>query len=387
MSRPQIFLCVCAIGLAGCSAPPSSATYPMPGSGVAPVPLVQQTPAKTPTPPSSAEALSQTTSAYAQSIENQLDKRSIKTQAADGAAKAPEKLLSSVQWLEPKDFRLHIAPPQSREGPDKTEPPPAAANHPQNMVSIGPRPETAAPVSEISRVSPPSFRENPATSDELLSKLSRAVKDDPKNLATQLDLQFLHVLLGHPTPQMDTIASLSPDDRELIAAVLDGFNNFRAAARGELGSALGRKIRPLLDMAERLRAQADLRLANFSLCTRVDGFGNFEPVTHFFAGREHPVILYCEVENFSSQLNAAKLWETHLTQESLLYNAAGQRIWEDKRTSIADTCRNRRRDFFVVKMIRIPPLAAGSYSLKITITDPQSNRGTQATLPLQIVER
>ena len=75
------------------------------------------------------------------------------------------------------------------------------------------------------------------------------------------------------------------------------------------------------------------------------------------------------------------------SQECLLYNASGQRIWEDKRTAIADTCRNRRRDFFVVKMIRIPPLTSGQYSLKVTITDPASNRGTQATLPIQIGER
>jgi hypothetical protein len=223
--------------------------------------------------------------------------------------------------------------------------------------------------------------------DRAVVEYSRAVKEDPKNLSAHVDLQFLHLLLGHSTPQMDTIASLSAEDRELIAAVLDGFNNFRATTRAEYSGMLGKKIRPLLEMAERLRAQADLRVANLALCTRVDGFGGYEPITHFFANREYPVILYCEVENFSSRLNGGKYWETNLTQECLLYNAAGQRIWEDKRTSIADSCRNRRRDFFVVKRIQIPPLAAGQYSLKVTITDPQSNRGTQATLPLQIVER
>ncbi len=99
------------------------------------------------------------------------------------------------------------------------------------------------------------------------------------------------------------------------------------------------------------------------------------------------MILYCEIENFSSHLNGNKYWETNLTEECLLYNAAGQRIWENNRTAVADTCRNRRRDFFVGKRIHIPPLPAGQYSLKVTVTDPQSNRGTQATLPIQIGER
>ncbi|HEV8379124.1 MAG TPA: hypothetical protein VGP99_09765 [Tepidisphaeraceae bacterium] len=386
MSRLIVTLCLIAILLAGCGGQPSAATYPVPGSSVAPLPLIQA-PVKTPAPLSSAEALSQTTSAYAQSIENQLDKRTAKPQVSDASPKAIERLTSNVQWLEPKEFRLHIAPPQSAEGPDRIDSPSTAANQTPNLVTVGPRPDAAVAATDVSRISPPSFRENPATSDELLSKLSRAVKDDPKNLSAHVDLQFLHLLLGHSTPQMDTIAPLSAEDRELVAAVLDGFNNFRATTRAEFGGVLGKKIRPLLEMADRLRAQADLRIPNLSLCTRVDGFGNFEPITHLFANREYPVILYCEIENFSSHLNAGKYWETNLTQECLLYNASGQRIWEDKRTAIADTCRNRRRDFFVVKMIRIPPLAAGQYSLKITITDPQSNRGTQATLPLQIVER
>jgi len=386
MSRLIFTLILTAIFLSGCGSQPQEASYPVPGSSVAPLPLIQA-PARAVSPPSSAEALSQTTSAYAQSMENQLDKRPAKAAAVDASPKAVEKL-TSVQWLEPREFSLRLGPPQSADGPEKLENASAVgANQPRNMVTIGPRPEVGAAPSEASRISPPSFRENPGTSDELLLKLSRAVKDDPNNLSAHVDLQFLHLLLGHSTPQMDTIASLAVEDRELIAAVLDGFNNFRATTRGEYGGLLGKKIRPLLEMAERLRAQSDLRIPMVALCTRVEGFGNYEPLTHLFANREYPVILYCEIENFSSRVNAGKNWETNLTQECLLYNASGQRIWEDKRTSIADTCRNRRRDFFVVKMLRIPPLAAGQYSLKITITDPQSNRGTQATLPLQIVER
>jgi len=386
MSR-QLILSFIAIFLIGCgSQPPQSAVYPVPGSSVAPLPLVQA-PLKQNSAPSSAEALSQTTSAYAQSMENQLDKHAARPAVADASPKPIEKIFSNVEWLEPKDFRLHIGPAQSPEGPDKLDNPAAAAKQPEKSVSIGPRANAVAQVTEISRPAPPSMRENPSTADELLAKLSRAVKDDPKNLSAHLDLQLLHLLLGHATPQMDAIASLSAEDRELIAAVLDGFNNFRATTRTEFGGLLARKIKPLLEMADRLRAQSDLRVANLSLCFRVDGFGNYEPITHFVANREYPVILYCEIDNFSSRLNGSKYWETNLTQECLLYNAAGQRIWEDKRTSIADTCRNRRRDFFVVKMIRIPSLAAGQYSLKVTITDPASNRGTQATLPIQIGER
>src|SRR5258706_6872621 len=188
----------------------------------------------------------------------QFDKRSAKPQVGDASAKPVEKLISGVEWLEPKNFRLHIAPPQSSEGPDKLENAAAVVKQAENAVSIGPRANAAIPVTELARPAPPSMRENPATADELLTKLSRAVKDDPKNLSAHLDLQLLHLLLGHPTPQMDTIASLSAEDRELIAAVLDGFNNFPATTRTEFGGVIGREIKTHLGNAHPLRGHSGL---------------------------------------------------------------------------------------------------------------------------------
>src|SRR5436853_601812 len=139
MSRLAFSLFLVAIFLTGCGSQPQVATYPVPGNGVAPLPLIQA-PLKQPGPPSSAEALSQTTAAYTQSLENQLDKRAPRS-AIDASPKAVEKLTSSVQWLEPKDFSLRLGPPQSQEPPDKTNVPSANANQPQNLVSIGPRPQ------------------------------------------------------------------------------------------------------------------------------------------------------------------------------------------------------------------------------------------------------
>src|SRR5882672_4490058 len=118
MSRLVFTFSLIAIFLAGCgSQQPSAAVYPVPGNGVAPLPLIQA-PARSVAPPSSAEALSQTAAAYAQSMENQLDKRGVKP-ATDASPKAVERLTSNVTWLEPKDFSLRLGPPQSPEGPSK----------------------------------------------------------------------------------------------------------------------------------------------------------------------------------------------------------------------------------------------------------------------------
>jgi hypothetical protein len=151
---------------------------------------------------------------------------------------------------------------------------------------------------------------------------------------------------------------------------------------------ISRKIRPLLDLADRLRAQADLVIPTLSICTKVDGFGVYEPIepARFTAMKEHPVIVYCEVQNFASQLNGKKLWETRLSQEVVLYTESGLPVWQDKTENIPDLARNRRHDFFVVKKTKFPSnIAIGRYLLKVTIVDQQASRVAEATIPVQFV--
>jgi hypothetical protein len=373
MSRLLITLAISALTLTGCGGQSTASRDTMPGSGIAPMPHPQASPEQS----LRADALSQTTSAYAQEMESHLYKGVPQPSANPNLPQEPVKsvdqILSKVNWGEPKEVNLTLGPPQSTEAPAKISTP-------------APLETAAAP--QPQQPAPPSLRENQIASNDLLSSLTRAVKDDPKNLSAQLDLQLLHLLLGHATPQMDTISPLPAEDRELLATIIDGFNNFRSLTRSEMNLMLAKKVRPLIEMSDRLRSQADLRIANPALCSKVDGFGAYElmSASAFAVGREHSALLYCEVENFSSHLNGNKQWETHLTQDFAIYNDRGQRVWEEKRQPISDTCRNRRRDFFVVRRIRIPGhLPTGQYSLKISIADPQSNRGAQSTLAISIV--
>jgi hypothetical protein len=93
---------------------------------------------------------------------------------------------------------------------------------------------------------------------------------------------------------------------------------------------VSRKVKPLLDMADRLRSQAELTIPTMVLCRRVDGFGNYEPMaTTFKAGLDHETIIYCEVENFSSNRNG-DAWETKLSMEAVLYTETGVAILKGK---------------------------------------------------------
>jgi hypothetical protein len=223
---------------------------------------------------------------------------------------------------------------------------------------------------------------------ELDATVTKNLRDYPKDLWAQLDYQLLQFVKDRPTPQLEVMSKLSMEDRELITAVMDGLTNFRNAIRADNNMLVSKKVKPLLELAGRVRAQADLTIPTLALCTKVEGFGVYEPVepARFMAMKGHEVIVYCEVENFASQLNERKLWETRLAQEVVLYTETGLPVWQDKTETVADQARRRRNDFFVVKKTVLPGnISIGRYLLKVTIVDQQANRVAEATLPVQFV--
>jgi hypothetical protein len=353
-------------------------------------PLIPQTqPAAAPVDPAS--ALTYATSNYAAAVQEQLEQRG-KGPATRPVETIAERIvdlpLPEVDWIK-KDVTLAIGPPQSGEGPDKIESHPAETA----KAKVADSPVQKAPSQGsllIAGPLPPSMRESkPTTADDLSRTLAQRVKEDPRNIISHLDYQLVQFVLGQHVPQMNAIASLTGEDQEVLSAILDGLANFRAVMSGDDNSMLSKKVRPLLEMADRLRPKVELKIPALTLCSRVDGFGAYETMSAgtLAAGREQGTIIYCEVENFSSRMNERGLWQTSLTYEAALMDEKGKVVWDDKRLPVSDTCRSRRNDFYVIKKVKWPALAAGDYFLKVRVTDAQANRGQEATLAVKMVAR
>ena len=317
---------------------------------------------------------------YAKRIEAAMRKASegpaTRPATAPAAVAAVEVMAPKGDSLDPSAVAVSLGPPAVRENP---------ATHP----SV---PATLPAAGSAERPLPPSFRE-PAQArpeDVIAQRFRQKLSDDPKALGAHLDYQLLQFLLDRQVPDMGVIATLAPEDREVLSAVMDGLANFRSAVRAEDDALVGRKLRPLMDMNERLRAVADLRINDVVLCTRVDSFGQYEPVAsnRFLTGRRHTVIVYCDVENVLSRLNDRRMWESSLQQETALYDSDGKSVWEEPQGGAMDTSHQRRRDFYVARKVTLPAnLPAGTYYLKVGIIDRFAQRVAQATLPVQYVDR
>lgn len=223
--------------------------------------------------------------------------------------------------------------------------------------------------------------------DVMLRSLTDRLQRQPTDPAAHLQLQLYKLLRNEQVPQLDAMASLPSDDREMVSTLLDAVSGYIDGVQREPGALPSKKVAPVLAAADRLREQVELTIPTIALCRRVQAFGNYEPMPLTFrAGVEHEAIIYCEVENFSSRLNDKGLWETKLSMEAVLYNSAGDAIMKGKDLVPTDLCRNRRKDFFVGKPLKLPAtLAASRYILKVTIVDVQGNRVAENSLNIMMM--
>lgn len=327
-------------------------------------------------------SVAQHTELYAQNLESLLAKRAGAAHAepAKQTEPAPTTAPASAEVVKPAaNEQLKVepgAPEKVVEVPEKV----VAAPAPQVRRSAKPQAaDDAAQVAFAKTVSP--------TSDQLLKKLAARVKEYPSDVAAHLDYQLLQFVRDEPVPELASVAPLPAEDRELLTALLDGLSNFRGALRGESNMLQSKKVSPLLEMSDRLRALGELTIPAAALCTKVDRFGVYDPMepAQFHAGANNEAVLYCEVANFSSQLNSSRQWETRLKHEAVVYNETGLNVWTIKADTVSDASRNCRHDFYVVRKLRMPNLPVGRYLLKVTVTDLQVSRVAEATVPIQVV--
>jgi hypothetical protein len=364
--------------------------------------------------PSDVDLVAEQAQRYSQRMAPALERRE---SATPPAAAQP----SLVQWGDPSDTQLSLLPGYLLRAQQQTpaaapvDASPSAANasagelaamrypagHPSATLAPAAQPPGALDTRATAAVpadqrlasdaaAPVAYPARDQTLAAMDARLSRRVQDYPNDVSAQFDYQLLQFVMDEPVPNLSAIASLPDEDREMIAAVMDGLSNYRNNLRADNNMLLSRKVRPLLDMTDRLRALSDLIIPTIALCQDVRGFGNYTPFDgdppRFSAGSPHPTILYCEVANFSSQLNDKRLWQTELVQNAVLYTEGGMSVWTDQARPVTDTARVHRQDFFIAQRIDLPAaLPIGRYLLKVTIEDKQSNHFAEATQPLLII--
>lgn len=135
---------------------------------------------------------------------------------------------------------------------------------------------------------------------------------------------------------------------------------------------------------ERLERIANLKVVNGTFCTEISGFGKFKPFakTTFRSGQR--TLVYCEVENYLSQmktrgfvgtnLNGETSFHTRLQGSYVIYDQQGRAVQQAEYPIVEDVSRKRRRDFYMYFPIQMGELLPGQYRLELLVEDLGGNK-------------
>ncbi len=136
--------------------------------------------------------------------------------------------------------------------------------------------------------------------------------------------------------------------------------------------------------ASELEQNAPLALEHLAFCTEVNSFGVYKKFPKYAFKRGEEVLLYAEVDNFTSTTTEAG-YHTSLHSRVQILNKSGDRLASQDFAVTEENCRNLRHDFFVRYFLDIPKnLAAGDYRLQLTVEDTQGNKTAQANIPFSV---
>lgn len=197
-------------------------------------------------------------------------------------------------------------------------------------------------------------------------------------------LQLARLAFGRSAERDREVASMSSKARRVLDAAMDVTEAARRVAR-DPNLPGNDALAEAHDLATVLAERADLAIPEVKLCRKVVTYGVYEELEteRFVAGQPIEAILYVEVENFGTKPVRNNLHRTKLATRLELMTSDGRSLWTHEEPEIVDDCRRRRRDFFIAQRVSLPSnLPAGDLVLKVLVTDKQSGKAQESTLPI-----
>jgi hypothetical protein len=188
--------------------------------------------------------------------------------------------------------------------------------------------------------------------------------------------------------QPDAIPALTPRERELLGHFQTFFTQIGTSLDGSRTA-----DEALQHAVDELRAamstKPQLYIDTMALCTRVGGFGDYDPFNRysFLAHSEQQAVLYLELSGFTSELNQQNQWVTELSLQLMIYSDRdGIPVWSENWQSAVDISRNKRQDFFMVQILTLPrALSVGRYHMKVHVRDEKSLAEAEGSITFEMV--
>ncbi len=250
-------------------------------------------------------------------------------------------------------------PPPTPSPDPKPEPTPT----PTPIAVVQPAP-TEAPREKAKEPDPPRPEELWRDGVRKLGNLARAKLEQSGGLASPWGLRA-RVVAWLAEPDIDP--DLGQHEVDGVRAVLKALDepSTESPRRGD-------EVRSAVLVLE---DKAPLEIVNLRLCSKVERFGDFEPFEPPVRKAGQPVILYCEVDGLRFEQTSAGFRTRLAAQIEILPEGGGAPILTRSLGTAEETCRRRRRDYYVAYKLVLPkPLPPGDYRIRVTEKDLTADR-------------
>ncbi len=219
--------------------------------------------------------------------------------------------------------------------------------------------------------------------DSAIRLLEDASDNGPEE---EIRLRMLYLAAERYDDVVRVIPALPAGEQDFWAAELHGLGTLLDGARNpDAPSRTAEAKQVLADAASKLGELAPLVVRNLAFCTRVHSYGCFETFASYKFAPEQRVLLYAEVDNFTSE-STARGYHTSLKSSYQIFDARGQRVADEELASTEELCQNRRRDFFMVYDFHLPKrIYPGKHTLRLTIEDVKGKKIGDSSIDLEIV--
>lgn len=240
--------------------------------------------------------------------------------------------------------------------------------------------------------SSPEFPDPQSQRRQLLLEYARQLWTDSQYSDSPLRqmIALAAVTIVDPDRAIDPAAmpDLTQEEQQVLAVMQAHFTRIGdVLAQGDADPTQA-LIKDLRETARALSQTSPLNITTAELCTRVDGYGIYEPFGDavFLAHTPQEVILYLEIDGFTSETNAIGEWVTITEQQWTIYSDAdGIPVWSEPSQTAVDVSQKKRRDYFTVQPFFLPEkLSVGKYQLKLRLRDEKSGAETETTIPFMM---
>lgn len=208
-------------------------------------------------------------------------------------------------------------------------------------------------------------------------ELTEAVRQE--YVTKQVDLRMLYLMSGQQARALERVRGLDAADQEFWTQVMWSLANyFDVEGIPNRDERATQTVIQMRSAIQHLQQTAKLEIRNVDFCTKISSFGNYETFDNNVFRPGQPVMVYAEIDNFSSKRGSDGLYRTQLksTIEVHRVTPQGSEVVETLDfDATTDLCRHHRRDYYHSFELNIPSKATtGSYALVLIVEDQYSKR-------------